>query len=86
MKFSDIEYVDKALDVSHYLLFAGCLLTALLVLSCGSLIPVWMFLNSLQLIVYVVLIPTKLPGNAHHFLLEHLNILRLHLFGLTDEL
>ena len=45
-----------------------------------------MFLNSLQLIVHVPLIRTNIPGNAHYFLLEYLNILRLHFWSLTKWL
>jgi len=52
----------------------------LIVLSCGSLLPFWMFINSMQLIAHVPLINSNLPGNSHFFLLENLKIFRLH-FG-----
>ena len=52
-------------------------LVFLLVMTVGPLLPVWMFINSMQLILHVPLIRTNLPGNAHFFLLDHLNILRL---------
>ena len=52
----------------------------MLVLSCGPLLPVWMFINSMQLIVHLPLIRSPQPGNSHLFLLDHLNVLRMN-FG-----
>lgn len=86
MNLNDFNSVDSTLSFSHGLLITAIIFITILVLSGGSLIPVWMFINSLQLCAYVVLIPTKLPGNAHHFLLNHLEILRLHFFGLGEWL
>ena len=76
----EIEDVETALSISHLLLIFIGVFTLLLVLSCGPLLPVWMFINSMQLIVHVPLIRAKLPGNSHFFLLDHLNILRMHFF------
>lgn len=86
MAYSDIGSVESAQDFSHGLLTATGVFMVLLVLSRGPSTPVWMFVNSLQLLAYVVLVPTKIPGNAHHFLLDLLDTLRLHLFGLYEVL
>jgi hypothetical protein len=73
----DKESVDSALTFSHALYILICLFIFLLVLTCGPLLPVWMFINSMQLIVHVPLIAIQLPGNAHYFLLENLKIFKL---------
>lgn len=75
--------VESALGFSHFLLAVIGLFVFLLILFCGPLLPIWMFINSMQLIVHVPLIQIKLPGNAHYFLLDHLKILKLHIFGLN---
>lgn len=43
----------------------------------GSLLPTWMFLNSLQLIVHLPLVATLMPSNLHMFLLKYLSFMRL---------
>ena len=77
MPTSEVDRVDIALRVSDTLLSLIGVLIFFLVLSCGPLLPVWMFLNSLQLLVHVPLIRTNLPGNFNYYLLDYLNILRL---------
>ena len=51
----------------------------------GRLLPTWMFINSMQLVFHVSLIKTDLPAQAHFFILDFLNTLRLH-FSWTEEL
>ena len=75
--------VQTTVLVSRALLTVIGVVILILVLSCGPLLPVWMFINSMQLIVHVPLIRAKLPGHAHFLLLDHLNILRLHFFKLN---
>lgn len=43
----------------------------------GSLLPTWMFLNSLQLIVHVPMIDAHLPASLHYFLVNYLSVIRL---------
>ena len=43
----------------------------------GSLVSTWMLVNTLQLIAHLPLIATKLPANAHYFLLNLLSVVRL---------
>ena len=45
-----------------------CLVFVLPVLTAGSLLPTWMFINSLQIISHLVLLRTLMPVNAHYFL------------------
>ena len=67
------------------ILFAtSAIFSLILFCSNGSLLPVWMFINSFQLIAHVPLITSALPGNAHHLFLECLRILRLN-FGPIDS-
>ena len=46
------------------------------VITAGSLLPAWMFINSLQIIAHMVLLKTLMPGNVHYFLTKYLNWLR----------
>ena len=88
MSPEEIVSVSSALAFSFALLIIIAFFILLLIFTCGSLLPVWMFINSMQLILHVPLIRIKLPGNAHHFLLEHLHILNFHklseTLGLSD--
>ena len=38
------------------------------VATVGSLLPTWIFLNSLEIISHMILLKTMMPGNAHYFL------------------
>ena len=62
-------------------------LVAFIVLACvfllplvtaGSLLPTWMFINSLQIIAHMTLIKTLMPANVHYFLRKYLDLLRWH--------
>ena len=52
------------------------MLLVLPVMTVGSLLPTWMFINSLQIIAHMVLLKTLMPGPAHYFLTKYLNWLR----------
>ena len=52
----------------------------------GSLLPVWIFCNSLQLIAHTPLLNTMLPGNAHYVLKEYLDLVRLNWPALNNAL
>ena len=59
------------------LTFTALMGVMLLVGMGGSLLPTFMFLNSMQLIVHTPLLATNMPGNLHMFLLKYLDMLRL---------
>lgn len=44
--------------------------------SLGSLLPTWMFINSLQIIAHMPLMNSLMPGNAHYFLTKYLDMVR----------
>jgi len=44
--------------------------------SVGSLLPTWMFINTLQLIAHLPLLNSEMPGNAHYFLSKYLDYVR----------
>ena len=46
------------------------------VITVGSLLPTWIFINSLQIIAHTVLLKTLMPANAHYFLSIYLDWLR----------
>lgn len=51
----------------------------------GSLLPTWMLVNTLQLIAHVPLISSKLPSNAHYFLLNFLGVVRFNWEQLNSQ-
>ena len=51
----------------------------------GSLLPIWMFVNTLQLIAHTPLINTAMPSNAHYFLMKYLNIVRLNISSVDQR-
>ena len=58
----------------------------LLIVWSGSLVPLWMFINSLQLILHVPLIDVQMPSNAHYFLKEYLSLIRFNIGPLNKHL
>ena len=55
-------------------------------LSCGNLSPLWMFINSLQLIVHIPLINSRLPSIANLYFLDYLSIIRLHFSDINEQI
>ena len=52
----------------------------------GSLVSTWIFINTLQLIAHVPLVATKLPANAHYFLLNLLSFVRLNFQSVSSSI
>ena len=72
------------LTYSFGILSAGAFFSLVLVLSCGPLLPLWMFINSMQLIPHLPLIRSQLPGAASFFLPAHLELVRLRLASVNE--
>ena len=76
----------SSLDTLASFLIVITILTALLGLSLticfGSFMSFWIFLNSLQLVLYTVLLNIPMPSNASYFMGQLLNLLRLQLHAL----
>ena len=68
----NIQYIDFSVKVLLITTFA----MILPVITVGSLLPTWIFINSLQIIAHTVLLKTLMPANAHYFLSTYLNWLR----------
>ena len=45
----------------------------------GSMLPVWMLINSIQLFAYTVLLDIPMPSNSAYFLRRFLDALRINL-------
>ena len=45
-------------------------------ISLGSLLPTWIFINSLSLLAHLPLLNTNMPGNVHIFLTDYLDKVR----------
>ena len=71
---------------SEWGLFFMSILILVLVLWCGPLLPVWMFLNSLQLIVHLPMVRSRIPSAANLLFLDYLTVIRLHLGGFHETL
>ena len=63
----EVEQVDEFADSVTWLIMP-CLLLVIPVITAGSLLPFWVFINSLQIISHMVLLNTIMPANAHFFL------------------
>ena len=60
------------------LICLAVMITFVLALFKGSLVQTWMLINTLQLVAHLPLIATKMPANAHYFLINLLGVVRLH--------
>lgn len=49
----------------------------------GNIVPIWMFVNSIQLIAYLVLLDIPMPSNASYLLRRFLDTFRLN--GKSDQ-
>ena len=45
--------------------------------SYGSLLPLWVFVNSLQIITHSTLLNTLMPGAVHYVFKDYLDLVRL---------
>ena len=54
------------------------------VIAVGSLLPTWIFINSLQIIAHMVLLKTLMPANAYYFLSTYFDLLRCYNKDLFD--
>ena len=82
----EAQAVEEIFEVSIWFFYILAGLFFLLAIFYGPLLPIWMFINSLQLIVHIPLINVLLPAKANLFLLEHLMIVRLHISSLNEGL
>ena len=80
----DAKTVDTATSVAQIALVAVLVIFFFLIMCGGPLLPTWMFLNSMQLIFHVPLIKSDMPAHTHFFMIEYLNVLRLH-FDWTES-
>ena len=51
----------------------------------GSLLTTWLSINTIQLLAHVPLIASKLPANAHFFILNLLSFVRINFNSLNDS-
>ena len=49
----------------------------------GTLLPLWMFINTMQLIVHLPLVSKMVPANVSHVLIGYLDIWRMNWTYLT---
>lgn len=76
--------VEKIAEKTNILFYVLGIVILLVALCMGPLLPIWMFFNSLQLIVHIPMIRVNLPATANLFLLDFLSGVRLHV-GVLDR-
>ena len=54
--------------------------------SIGSVLPLWTFLNSLQIITHSTLLNTMMPSSVHYFFKDYLDLIRLNWTWLNEAL
>ena len=72
---------SREVDQIFNILRLDAILTAVFILpviTAGSLLPTWMFINSAQIIAHMPLLKTMMPGNVNYFLNKFLDWLRWH--------
>ena len=71
----EVEEVNEIADSISWIAILSFLLVAP-VITAGSLLPFWIFVNSLQIISHMILLRTIMPANAHLFLKKWNNLVR----------
>ena len=72
---SEIDSIDGYADSLIWIVLASFLFLSP-VITAGSMLPFWMFINSLQIISHMLLLKTLMPANAHYFLRKWNNWMR----------
>ena len=72
---SEIDSIDGYADSLIWIVLASFLFLSP-VITAGSMLPFWMFINSLQIISHMLLLKTIMPANAHYFLRKWNNWMR----------
>ena len=67
------------------LIFLIVQLTVSLIIG-GPSIPAWMFINSMNLVVHLPLIRSNMPPNAQYFLKHYLDIFRVNLEFVNENI
>lgn len=64
----------------------ACLFTVLAFMGFGpSMVTIWMFINTLQLILHTPLMAIPIPSNLHYFLVRYLDVARLQVSYVTNH-
>lgn len=81
----EAEQIDKSLVyIKGYIV--AIVLLILSFFSLGSLLPMWIFVNSLQIITHTTLLKTMMPGNAFLVLKQYLDMLRFNWYAFNEVL
>ena len=67
MPHADMKYVGWMAEFLRIFVIIAFILI-MSVMTIGSLLPTWVFVNSLEIISHMILLKTVMPANAHYFL------------------
>lgn len=75
-------------DLFDYVFFILLITVLFLLPVCflGKSLPVWIFLNTLQLVAHMLLLNSSMPGNLHQFLIKYNDLVRLQSHDETQRL
>lgn len=85
INYEEAEQLESGLVyVKAYIIFIVLLIMGFF--SLGSLLPMWIFVNSLQIITHTTLLNTMMPGNAFLVLKQYLDLVRLNWPALNEAI
>ena len=87
--FVDEKEVSLMLTLANFmiaLMTLAALITFVLGLFKGSLVSMWMLVNTLQIVAHLPLVSVSLPANAHYFLINLLAVVRLHFDKISSSI
>ena len=78
ISITEFEETNLPTQIANVVLLVIAVLAIVLALSWGPLLPVWMFFNSLQLLLHLPLLRVRIPASANLFLMQYLDLVRMH--------
>ena len=76
------DIIEEMGETVSGVLLATIIFAFLMSLILGRALPFWVYLNSLQLVVYTPLVTANMPSNLHYFLNDYLQLVRLNQIGI----
>ena len=82
MSLKDADRIDHLDIVNDVLIFIAVAVVPFFFF--GTLLPTWLFFNTIQLIAYTPLVSAEMPPNALYFLQKYLKLMRFFEFGVFE--
>ena len=73
--------VEEAESIDNFEIVRGLAIATFILMfafaAIGSILPTWIFINSVSLVAHTTLLNTLMPGNVHYIFNRYLNLVRL---------